>query len=83
MSQTIRKRFNLARQVKVTSAEARLSIYFLTALPIVFALPMYIMNPSYVGMLFTDPEGQELLFLALFLEVVGFVVMRIMTKVDA
>jgi tight adherence protein B len=82
LSSTIRQRFKLIRQVKATSAEGRLSVLFLGILPFAFGFAVYVLNPAYITKLFVDPAGHKLLFLALVLDVAGFMVMRIMTKVD-
>ncbi len=82
LSHTLRDRFKLLRTVKATSAEGRLSILFLGMLPLAFAGLMYLVNPEYIRLLFVDPVGRILLFLAFALDVVGFVVMRIMTRIN-
>lgn len=82
LSRTIRHRFKLVRQVKATSAEGRLSILFLGILPFAFGGLVYLLNPDYISRLFVDPVGQRLLFSALLLDLSGFLIMRIMTKID-
>ncbi len=82
LSHTIRQRFKLARQVKAATAEARLSILFLGFAPFGFGSAVYMMKPAYVSVLFNEPSGQKLLFLALALNVTGFLVMKILSKVE-
>ena len=82
LSRTIRQRFKLIRQVRAATAEGRLSTLFLGILPFAFGAAVYLLNPAYITKLFVDPAGQKLLFLALTLDVMGFIVMRIMTRVD-
>jgi tight adherence protein B len=55
---TIRERGQLDRQVQALTAEGRLSAYVLTALPIVLALALQVINPGYLDAL---TEGMGLL----------------------
>ena len=82
LSRTIRQRFTLIRQVNAITAEGRLSTIFLGITPLGFGVAVYLLNPDYIRALFADPAGQKLLFLALTLEAIGFVVMRLLTKLD-
>ena len=56
VSETLRERARLRRQVQVLSAEGRLSAWILGSLPVVFALYLLVARPSYIMML-----GKELL----------------------
>ena len=49
VGETIRERQRLKRQVKTLSAEGRLSGYVLTALPLVLAMAMAVINPGYLA----------------------------------
>jgi tight adherence protein B len=57
VSQTIRDRYSLKRQVKALSAEGRLSSIILSALPILLFLALLIINPVFLRPLFTTPVG--------------------------
>ena len=48
LSKVIRERFKLYRHIKVTTAEGRLSLYFLMGLPVVTGIFMYLTNPDYM-----------------------------------
>lgn len=54
---TVRERGYIRRLVRVLSAEGRLSIAILTALPFLLLLYQTVVNPEYVGLLFTHPLG--------------------------
>jgi len=81
LSNTIRERFRLQRQVKALTAEGRLTSLIIGVLPIVFGAVSYMVNPGYVSRLFIDPMGKNLLFLAIVLEILGFVSMRFLARV--
>ncbi|MGB8649209.1 MAG: type II secretion system F family protein [Mycobacteriales bacterium] len=57
VASTLRERERLRRQVKVLSAEGRLSAYILGGLPPVFGLYLVLVRRSYIQVLFTDPIG--------------------------
>jgi tight adherence protein B len=57
VANTVRERGYLRRLVRVLSAEGRLSIAILTALPFFLLLYEALVNPEYVKLLFTHPLG--------------------------
>ena len=81
LSHTIRNRFKLKGQIKVLTAEARMSCLIIGILPVGFGTLVYLVNPDYLRPLFVDPLGRKLLFAAGVLEVAGFIVMKMLTKV--
>jgi len=63
---TLRERERLRRQVRVLSAEGRLSAWILGGLPPLFFLYLLLVRHEYVSKLWTDPAG---IFLIVFLVV--------------
>ena len=57
VAETVRERATLRRQMKVLSAEGRLSLKILAALPFVVALYVAKVNPSYINLLFSTRLG--------------------------
>jgi len=76
LSKTIRDRFKLKMQVKAMTAEGRITSLILGLLPVAFAGITWFLNPKYISILFVHPVGKKLLVFALFLEVLGFYVMK-------
>ncbi|HEY3127900.1 MAG TPA: type II secretion system F family protein [Acidobacteriota bacterium] len=76
LSQVIRERFKIQRQIRVLTAQGKLTLYMLTALPPLTAILMFIFNRPYIARLFTDPLGQKALAIALVLQVIGYSVIR-------
>jgi tight adherence protein B len=72
----IRERFKIWGQVKALTGEGRLSGIILLALPPILFGVMYKLNPDYVMMLFNDPLGNQMLAVAIILQVVGALVIR-------
>ncbi|MBN1905179.1 MAG: type II secretion system F family protein [Deltaproteobacteria bacterium] len=81
VAQTVRERFQLKRQIQVLTAEGRLSAIILGLLPFAFLLIALLFNSKYISLLFTHPMGKKLLFLAVLLELSGFVIMRIISRI--
>jgi tight adherence protein B len=79
---TLRERERLRRQVKVLSAEGRLSGWILGGLPVVFFLYLALANPSYLRPLWTTPLGLVMMVLALLLLGVGAFWLRRVIKVE-
>jgi tight adherence protein B len=77
----IRKRFELQLRVRALSAEGRMSAVVLLGLPIVVGIALFKMNPDYMGLLFTDPIGQNLATVGSILMVVGALVMKRMVNI--
>ena len=76
LAETIRERLKIRRQVKVYTAQGRLSGYLLAALPIVAFLFMTFMMPGYEDALTKEKPGQYLLMLAVVMQFIGYLVIR-------
>ena len=76
LSAVVRERFKILRQVQVFTAEGRLSLYMLTAMPPIAGLVMYSTNPDYMMRLLEDPLGHQALAAAVIMQVVGYIVIR-------
>ena len=73
---TLRERERLRRQVKVLSAEGRLSAWILGLLPPVFALYLLVARPDYLRPLWTTAMGAFFVVVGLVLLTVGTLWMR-------
>ncbi|HID78142.1 MAG TPA: secretion protein, partial [Planctomycetaceae bacterium] len=72
----IRQRFQIWGQVQALTGEGRLSGIVLMALPVLLFVAVYYLNPDYVMLLFTDQMGKKMLAVAVFLQVLGALVIR-------
>jgi len=54
ISHTIRERIKLKGDIQVLTAQGRITGYLISGLPILLAIFLAVINPSYVGNLFTD-----------------------------
>jgi tight adherence protein B len=71
ISHIIRGRLKLAAQVRVLSAEGRMSAWILGLLPFGVGGMMLVLNPEYIKILWTDPAGMRLLRYAFVMIFVG------------
>jgi tight adherence protein B len=62
IAKLIRERLKLLMKVRVLSAEGRLSALILCALPPAVASMMYLINPKFMSVLWTDPMGIKMLY---------------------
>jgi len=82
ISDTIRERAFLRRQVRALSAEGRLSAYILVALPLIVATWLFVSSPTYMRPLYTTPLGIFLLVTAATLLLAGTYWMHRVIKVE-
>ncbi|MDC8759256.1 type II secretion system F family protein [Janthinobacterium fluminis] len=76
ISSIIRDRMKLLGQVRVLSAEGRLSAWILSLLPFGAAAMIHLTNPAFLEMLYVDPAGRKMMLGALLLMGTGVLVMR-------
>ncbi len=74
LSRVIRDRFRIYREVRVRTAQGRLTAGILIALPVFMMIVLMVMNPAYIGILFHDPKGLLALTVAGIMQVVGSLV---------
>jgi tight adherence protein B len=82
VANTVRERGYIRRQIQVLSAEGRLSVAILSALPFLILIYISIVNPDYVRPLFTTGVGIILLVAAGSMMAAGIFVMSRMVKID-
>lgn len=76
---TIRERFRIMEDLKTLTLSSRWSALLLCALPILLAVYISIMNPTYMEVMWRDARGHKLLFLAAIMQLLGmFMVQKIM-----
>jgi tight adherence protein B len=72
----IRQRFQIWGQVQALTGEGRLSGIVLIALPFLLFAAVYQLNPDYISVLFTDTMGKQMLAIALFLQLLGALMIK-------
>jgi tight adherence protein B len=82
ISYTVRERFMIQRQIRVYTAQGRMTGYLLAALPIIVGLLIYSLNAEYMGILFTEPLGKIMVAAAIMLQILGFLVIRRIVDIE-
>jgi len=72
----IRERFRLKRQIRVHTAQGRLTGWILSFLPIVLGTALYLVNPKTMSVLWTNPIGVKLMYLSAAMTVSGALIIR-------
>src|SRR5450755_1260646 len=76
LSYVIRERFKIMRQVRVHTAQGRMTMMLLMGLPPIIVITMQAMNPSFIRPLFDDPIGHLLIVVGITLQTIGYFVIR-------
>lgn len=82
LSATIRERFKLLGQLRVQTAQTRLSGAILCVVPIMVLLMIFFMNPGYIKPLFVTFDGRLALVAALMLIVIGIVATKKISDIE-
>jgi tight adherence protein B len=57
ISETIRERVKLKGDIRTMTAQSQMSAVIIGIMPVAIAAVMFVLNPSYIGSLFSDPLG--------------------------
>lgn len=82
LSEILRRRKQMGLKIKAMSSEAKASAMILGALPFIMFCIIYVMNPDYESMLFTDPRGRIVLAGGLLTMAAGIFVMSRMVRFE-
>ena len=82
LSYVIRERFKIQRQVRVYTAQGRLTMALLMGMPPIIVTVMLILNPAFIKPLFSDPIGHTLLVAGITLQTIGYFVIRKIIRIQ-
>ncbi|HET6178333.1 MAG TPA: type II secretion system F family protein [Candidatus Sulfotelmatobacter sp.] len=82
LSYVIRERFKIQRQVRVYTAQGRLTMLFLMLMPPLVVGLLVMMSPEFVRPLFSDPIGHVLLVSGITLQTIGYFVIKRIIKIQ-
>jgi tight adherence protein B len=74
LAHVMRERFRIAGDVRVRTAQGRLTAGILMALPVVMMVILHFIDPDYVRVLFEDRLGQYLLLTAAVMQILGGII---------
>jgi tight adherence protein B len=82
LSYVIRERFKIMRQVRVYTAQGRLTMMLLMGLPPVIVITMLTTSPAFIRPLFADPIGHFLVVAGIVLQTLGYFVIRKIIRIQ-
>jgi len=82
LSYVIRERFKILRQVRVYSAQGRMTMLRLMGRPAIIVMGMLFLNPTCIKPLFSDPIGHVMLVVGIALQTVGYFVIRKIIRIQ-
>ena len=82
LAYVIRERFKLRGRIRAVSAHGRMTATSLSCIPICVGVLMFYTNPDYVTFFFTDEVGNIMAGIAVFLQVVGYLVMKKIVNIE-
>jgi tight adherence protein B len=78
----IRERFRLKRQVRIHTAQGRLTGWILSFLPILLGVSLYLVNPDNMSLLWKRDIGVKLLYTAAGMMITGALIIRKIVRMD-
>jgi tight adherence protein B len=82
LAYVIRERFKLRGRIRAVSAHGRMTAAALSAIPAAVAILMFYTNPDYVKFFFKDDTGNIMLGAAVFLQLVGYLIMKKIVNIE-
>ncbi|HEX9464857.1 MAG TPA: type II secretion system F family protein [Alphaproteobacteria bacterium] len=82
LSNVLRGRKKMADKIKAMSSEARMTASIIGAMPFLVSLAIYLLNPAYIMLLWTDPLGNVILYGGLIWMAIGLFIMKQMVSFE-
>jgi tight adherence protein B len=78
----IREDFKIQRQVRVHTAQGRLTGWILSLLPPILGGLLYTINPEHMSLLWTTPVGLKILYASLVMTIIGALIIRKIVRIE-
>lgn len=82
VSYVIRERFRLKRQVRVHTAQGRMTGWVLSILPLALGVGLYFIDPKHMSLLWTRSIGVKLLWASAIMTIIGAMIIRKIVNMD-
>jgi tight adherence protein B len=82
LAHVVRERFKIQRQVRVHTAHGRITGFVLLGLPAFLAVALSMINREHMRPLFEEPIGRSLILATIVMQLVGFVWIRKVIKIE-
>jgi tight adherence protein B len=80
-SHVIRERFRLKKEIRIKTAQGRLTGLVLTLLPVILGFLLYLVNPKHISLLWTRPLGLKMLYASSIMTIVGGLIIRKIVRI--
>jgi len=82
VEETMRERVRLRGEIRALTGQQRLSAMIIGFMPVFLTLVLLLLNPHYIGLLFTTGIGHVLLAVAVVMEAMGLLVIRRILRIE-
>ena len=82
LANTIRARFSIRRQLRVITAQGRLSGYILSVLPVAVGLGIWLLSPDFMEPLLATSTGHALIAAAIVAQIFGYLWIRRIVNIE-
>jgi tight adherence protein B len=82
LSDVLRQRKKMADKVKAMSSEARMTAMIIGSMPFLISGMIYLINPDYISLLWTDPTGKKIFYGGLAWMSTGVFIMKQMVSFE-
>jgi tight adherence protein B len=82
VSTLIRDDFRLQRQVRVHTAQGRLTGWVLALLPMALGVGLYLLNPEHMSILWQRPIGMKMIYASVVMTIVGALIIRRIIRIE-
>jgi tight adherence protein B len=80
-AQLTRERFRIKNQIRVHTAQGRLTGWILSLLPVVLGFFLYMLNPGMISSLWKNPMGVKLMYAGAVMEIIGALIIRKIVRI--
>lgn len=82
ISDTIRFRIKIKGEIKILTAQGRISGLIISLLPVALGVIIYVINPSYISVFFEHPLGLAMMVLAVLMQGIGIYLIRRIIRIE-
>jgi tight adherence protein B len=82
ISETIRERIRIKREIRVFTAQQRLTGYILAIMPVLTGFVLYLIRPEYMMRLFEPGLMRIVLLMIIAMQILGFLIMRKIVDIE-
>ena len=82
ISETIRSRIKIKGEIKILTAQGRISGLIISLMPVALGVILYFINPKYISVLFNHPVGWGMIGLAVVMQGIGIFLIRRIIRIE-